>query len=132
MKDIWIIDDDEEMARAVGLMLKLLDCNATAFLNARLAVQTLLTGKKPELMIVDINMPEISRLDLIEFLRRRPEWKDMPIIMLSSEAADTIIEKAMTAGADGYVTKPVTLEELEKAMATAFYKHLNLRVEDGK
>ena len=123
MKDIWIIDDDEEMARAVGLMLKLLDCNATAFLHARLAVQTLLTGKKPELMIVDINMPEISGLDLIEFLRRRPEWKDMPIIMLSSEAADTIIEKAMTAGADGYVTKPVTLEELEKAMSNAFARH---------
>jgi CheY-like chemotaxis protein len=123
MKDIWIIDDDEEMARAVGLMLKLLDCNATAFLNARSAVQTLLTGKKPELMIVDINMPEVSGLDLIEFLRRRPEWKEMPIVMLSSEAADTIIEKAMTAGADGYVTKPVTIEELEKAMSNAFARH---------
>jgi CheY-like chemotaxis protein len=124
MKDIWIIDDDEEMARAVGLMLKLLDCNATAFLNARSAVQTLLTGKKPELMIVDINMPEISGLDLIEFLRRRPEWKEMPIVMLSSEAADTIIEKALTAGADGYVTKPVTIEELEKAMSNAFVRHI--------
>ena len=81
MKQIWIIDDDEEMGRAIGLMLKLLDCEATLFFNARTAVQILLTGKKPELMIVDINMPEVSGLDLIEFLRRRPEWKDMPIIM---------------------------------------------------
>lgn len=123
MKEIWIIDDDEEMARAVGLMLKLLDCNATAFLHARSAVQTLLAGKKPDLMIVDINMPEVSGLDLIEFLRRRPEWKELPIIMLSSEAADTMVEKAMSAGADGYVTKPVTIEELEKAMTTAFARH---------
>jgi DNA-binding response OmpR family regulator len=123
MKEIWIIDDDEEMGRAVGLMLKLLECNATAFINARSAVQTLLTGKKPELMIVDINMPEISGLDLIEFLRRHPEWKEMPIVMLSSEAADTIVEKAITIGADAYVTKPVTIEELEKAMTTALSRH---------
>jgi CheY-like chemotaxis protein len=124
MKEIWIIDDDEEMARAVGLMLKLLECNVTAFLSARSAVQTLLTGKNPDLLVVDINMPEVSGLDLIEFLRRRPEWKNLPIVMLSSEAADTTIEKAMIAGADAYVTKPVTIEELEKAMKNALARHV--------
>jgi two-component system chemotaxis response regulator CheY len=124
MRQIWIIDDDEEMGRAIGLMLKLLDCEATLFFSARTAVQVLLTGKRPELMIVDINMPEISGLDLIEFLRRRPEWKEMPIIVLSSEAADTMIDKAIRLGADTYVMKPATLEELEKAMRIAFSKHM--------
>lgn len=124
MKQIWIVDDDEEMARAVGLMLKLLDCQATAFLNARSAVQTLLTGKRPDLMVLDVNMPEVSGLDLIEFLRRRPEWKDMPVIMLSSESADTTIDRALEAGADTYVRKPVTIEELERAMQDALSKHL--------
>jgi CheY-like chemotaxis protein len=123
MKQIWVIDDDEEMGRAIGLMLKLLDCETTLFLSARPAVQALLSGKRPDLMIVDINMPEVSGLDLIEFLRRRPEWKDMPIVMLSSEAADTMIDKALTHGADAYITKPVTLEELEEAMQVAFSKH---------
>lgn len=123
MKQIWVIDDDEEMGRAIGLMLKLLDCETTLFLSARPAVQVLLSGKRPDLMIVDINMPEVSGLDLIEFLRRRPEWKDMPIVMLSSEAADTMIDKALARGADAYVTKPVTLEELEEAMHAAFSKH---------
>ena len=123
MRQIWVVDDDEEMGRAVGLMLKLLDSDTTLFLNARSAVQTLLTGKKPELMVIDINMPEISGLDLIEFLRRRPEWRAMPIIVLSSEAADTTVDKALRYGADSYITKPVTLEELEKAMENAFSKH---------
>jgi CheY-like chemotaxis protein len=123
MKQIWIIDDDEEMGRAVGLMLQLLDCEATTFINARVAVQALLTGETPDLMIVDINMPEVTGLDLIEFLRRRLEWKDIPIIMLSSEAADTMVERALQLGADTYVMKPVTLEELEKAMTDAFSKH---------
>lgn len=123
MKQIWVIDDDEEMGRALGLMLKLLDCETTLFFSARSAVQVLLTGKKPNLMIADINMPEVSGLDLIEFLRRRPEWKDMPIVVISSETADTMVDKALRYGADSYLTKPVTLEELEKAMNDAFSKH---------
>jgi CheY-like chemotaxis protein len=112
------------MGRAIGLMLKLLDCEATLFFSARTVVQALLTGKKPNLLVVDINMPEVSGLDLIEFLRRRPEWKDLPIVMFSSEAADTMIDKALRLGADTYIMKPVTLEELEKAMSDAFAKHM--------
>jgi DNA-binding response OmpR family regulator len=46
--------------------------------------------------------------------------------MLSSEAADTIVDKALELGADSYVTKPVTLEELEKAMSIASDKHKKL------
>lgn len=123
-KEVWIVDDDEEMARAVGLMLKLLDYESKHFLSPRPAAQALLAGKRPDLMILDINMPEVTGLDMLEFLRRRPEWKKLPVIMLSSEAADVMVDKALKLGADGYVMKPVTIEELEKAMAQAFYKQL--------
>jgi CheY-like chemotaxis protein len=132
MKQVWVIDDDEEMLHAVGLMLKMLDCKVTSFHNVRSAAQKLLSGEKPDLFVLDINMPEVTGLDMIEFLRRRPESKNLPIIMLSSEAADSMVDRAMELGADAYVMKPVTIEELEKAMATAFYKHLGLRVENGK
>jgi len=121
MKEVWVVDDDEEMARAVSLMLKLLDCHPIHFLGPRLAAQALLAGKRPDMMILDINMPEVSGLDMLEFLRRRPEWKKLPVIMLSSEAADVTVEKALQLGANGYVMKPVTIEELEKAMSQAFY-----------
>ena len=124
MKQVWVIDDDEEMLHAVGLMLKLLDCEVTSFHNVRSAAQKLLSGARPELFVLDINMPEVSGLDMVEFLRRRPESKDLPIIMLSSEAADTTVDQAMDLGADAYVMKPVTIEELEKAMATACDNHL--------
>jgi len=123
-KRVWIVDDDEEMGRAISLMLKLLDCDTKHFNNPRPAAQALLAGGKPDLMILDINMPEVSGLDMLEFLRRRVEWKDLPVIMLSSEAADVMVDKAMQLGADGYVMKPVTLEELEKVMSQAFYKHM--------
>jgi len=61
---------------------------------------------------------------MVEFLRRRPETKELPIVMLSSESTDIVVDQALALGADAYVMKPVTIEELEKAMANAFYKHL--------
>ncbi|HSG45119.1 MAG TPA: response regulator [Anaerolineales bacterium] len=125
MKDVWTVDDDEEMSRAIELMLKLLDCKVTTFHNVRSAAQLFAAGRKPDLLILDINMPEVTGLDMVEFLRRRPETKNLPIVMFSSEAADTMVDKALELGADSYVMKPVTIEELEKAMSTAFYKHLN-------
>jgi len=123
MKHIWIVDDDEEMNRAIGLMLKLLDCEVASFFNVRAAAQTILIGRRPDLIILDISIPEVSGLDMVEFLRRRPESKNIPIVMLSSEAADTLVDKALELGADSYIRKPVTLPELEKAMTTAFDKH---------
>jgi DNA-binding response OmpR family regulator len=123
MRSVWLVDDDEEMTRAIGLMLKMLDCEVRAFHNVRSAVHTLLAGKAPQLLILDINMPEVSGLDFLEFLRRRPEWKGLPIVMLSSESADSMVEQALKLGADAYIMKPVTIEELEKAMTAAFQKH---------
>ena len=124
MKLIWIVDDDEEMGRAISLMLKLLDCETRYFMNPRPAAQALLAGGRPDMMVLDINMPEVSGLDMLEFLRRRKEWKSLPVIMLSSEAADVTVDQAMQLGADGYVMKPVTIEELEKVMSQAFYNHI--------
>lgn len=126
MKHIWIVDDDEDMNRAVGLMLKLLDCEVASFFNVRSAAQTLLIGRRPDLIILDLNMPEVSGLDMVEFLRRRPESKNVPIVMLSSESADSIVDKALELGADSYIMKPVTLEELQKAMTAAFDRHPSL------
>ena len=125
MKQIWIVDDDEEMTHAISLMVKLLECDPIIYYNARTASQALLAGKRPDLMILDINMPEVTGLDMLEFLRRRPEWKNLPVVMLSSEAADVMIDKAYSLGADGYVTKPVIIEELERALNLAFEKHGN-------
>ncbi|NWG33582.1 MAG: response regulator [Chloroflexi bacterium] len=124
MKTVWTVDDDEEMNRAIGLMLKLLDCEVMAFHTVRAAAQMIVSGRKPDLLILDINMPEVTGLDMVEFLRRRPDTKDLPIVMLSSETADVTVDQAMQLGADSYVTKPVTLEELEKAMSAAFDKRL--------
>jgi DNA-binding response OmpR family regulator len=122
MKIAWYVDDDEEMIRAIKLMLELLDFETQSYFNARAAAKALLAGGQPELMILDINMPEVSGIDLLEFIRRRQQWNNIPVIMLSSEAADVQIDEAMELGADGYVTKPVMIDELETVIDTAFQK----------
>lgn len=123
MKKVWIVDDDQEMTDALCLMLELLDCEANSYLNARSVARTLLEGDKPDYLFLDINMPEVSGLDLLEFIRRRSEWKDLPIIMLSTEAADVTVDRAMQLGADSYIMKPVTIEEIENSMQEAYAKH---------
>jgi CheY-like chemotaxis protein len=123
MKKVWVVDDDEEMVMAVQLMLKLLDCETRSFFSPKLAARALLAGEVADLIVLDINMGEVSGIDLLEFLRRRPEWKDLPVVMLSTEASDIMIDKALALGADAYVTKPVAIDELEKAMNTAFFAH---------
>ena len=126
MKHVWLVDDHEEMNQAMKLMLQVLNCEVSSFPSARAAAQRLLAGKSPDLLILDVNLPEVSGLDLLEFLRRR-EWKELPIIMLSSEAAESTVDTALKLGADAYMMKPVTLEELEKTMTRVFEKHTSTK-----
>jgi CheY-like chemotaxis protein len=123
MKTVWIVDDDEEMIYAVRLMLKLLDCDVRHFFSAQPAARALLEGGRPDLFILDINMPGVSGIDFLEFLHRRKDLENIPVVMLSTEAADLMVDHAMDLGADAYVTKPVALEELEDAMKKAFIAH---------
>ena len=119
MKTIWYVDDDGEMIRAVKLMLQLLGYDTVSFSDARAAAKKLLKGDRPDVLLLDINMPDVTGIDFLEFVRRRSGWNDLPIIMFSSEAADIQVDTAMDLGADAYVFKPVTLEELEEALEIA-------------
>ena len=123
MKTIWIVDDDEEMIRAMQLMLRMLKYEMQSFLGVRPAVNALLEGRRPDLFMLDVSMPQITGLDFLGFLRRRPEFRMTPIIILSTEAAEVTIDKALELGVDAYVTKPVAIDELEQAIKKAFMAH---------
>jgi len=122
MTHAWIVDDDDEMSHAVVLMLRMLDVRADVFREARSAARTLLAGQKPDVLFLDINMPEVSGIDFLEFVRRNAQLKSLPIIMLSSETTDVQVDEAMAKGANAFVFKPVTLEELEGALARVMPK----------
>jgi two-component system chemotaxis response regulator CheY len=122
MRAVWIVDDDDEMSHAVKLMLQLLDSTVEIFRDARSAAKRLLAGDRPDLIVLDINMPEVSGIDFLEFLRMRDDLKEIPVVMLSSETTDIQVDEAMRIGANAFVFKPVTLEELEEAIRIALPK----------
>lgn len=115
----WYTDDDEEMTRAVRLMLHLLGYEMRSFFNARSTARALLAGEVPDILLLDINMPEVSGTDLLEFIRRRSQWENLPIIMLSSDATDAQVDLTKELGADAYIFKPVTIDELETSINRA-------------
>jgi len=119
----WIVDDDEDMSHAVKLMLGMLDYRVESFREARSAARSLASGTAPDLLILDINMPEVSGIDMLEYIRRPGGWPSLPVIMLSSETTDVQVDEAMAKGADAFVFKPVTIEELEGAIRKAVAAH---------
>lgn len=122
MQEAWLIDDDEEMSTAVGLMLNLLGFSTRSFLEASVAARALLSKDAPNLILLDINMPHVSGEDFLEFVRLRKQFDKLPIVMLSSEFTDVNVDKFIAMGADAYVFKPVSIDELEKAVEQALSK----------
>ncbi|MCH7480930.1 MAG: response regulator [Chloroflexi bacterium] len=125
MKTAWFIDDDEEMINAITLMMDLLGYQVTPFLNAPNAAEALQAGERPELILLDINMPQVSGIDLLEYIRTKLKLADLPIIMLSAEFTDVQVDQAYELGADAYVIKPVSIDELRAAIDAAMGKRGN-------
>ena len=121
-KTVWIVDDDADMRSATHLMFQVLGYNLREFSDGRDVTTALLGGDSPDLLFLDLNMPEVSGLDILQFIRSRKTWKHMPILIMSSDAEDARVEQTMRMGADGYVFKPVSLEELESSISTATEK----------
>jgi CheY-like chemotaxis protein len=119
----WIVDDDEEMSHAVTLMLRILEYGVETYKDARVAARKLSDGTQPDLIILDINMPEVTGIDMLEFIRRPGGHPTLPVVMLSSETTDVQVDEALAKGADAFVFKPVTLDELEGAIRKAVAAH---------
>lgn len=119
LKYAWSIDDDAEMGYIIRLMLKAMGFEVRSFLHPREAVQLMLRGTSPDLIVLDMNMPGVTGIDVLEFIRSRERWDHIPIVILSVESADEMVERAMNLGADGYVFKPMTMDELDEAIELA-------------
>lgn len=118
-KIAWSVDDDPNLREALCLMLDMLGYETRGFKNARSAGQALMSGDGPDILLLDINMPEVSGVELLKVIRSRKVWKGIPILIASSESAEDQVEEAIRLGADGYVFKPITLEELKMAINSA-------------
>jgi putative two-component system response regulator len=69
---------------------------------------------KPDLILLDIEMPEVSGFEFAALLQQNPEYRDIPVIFVTSHANPQLIDQAMGFGAEGYIVKPFIPEALTK------------------
>jgi len=75
-----------------------------------------LSNNRPDLLITDINMPRMDGFGLIESVRQDDSWRNMPILVLTTETSDEKKQRARIAGATGWIVKPFSPDKLAAAI----------------
>ena len=105
---ILVVEDDNSVKNLITTTLKAHDYRFLAAANGEMAIMEA-ASYNPEIMLLDLGLPDI---DGIEVIRRVRTWSLMPIIVISARSEDTDKIEALDAGADDYLTKPFSVEEL--------------------
>ncbi|GAB4444578.1 MAG: response regulator [Anaerolineae bacterium] len=111
---ILIVDDDAIVTKTMALILKRMGYETTPINNPAEALRWLqLPGNYPDLLISDVNMPQMSGYDFVSQVRANPATTHLPVIMLTANNDIDHKVEGFKAGADDYLTKPVDRTELE-------------------
>src|SRR5687767_9967122 len=118
MKSIVIVDDSPTIRRMVRASLGTF--GAGRFVEAGTGLEAIeqLTLGPVGLMVLDLNMPDMHGLEVLQFVRRHPAYRSLPVIVLTTRGDEASRLAAIEAGATVYMTKPFTPQVLaEKAQA---------------
>lgn len=112
-KKILIAEDSSTMrSLIVSTIAALGDFEIVEAANGFEALRVL-PREKVDLVITDINMPDINGLELVSFLKNNPNYKNTPLFIISTEGSERDREKGLSLGADAYLTKPFSPQELQ-------------------
>ncbi|WGV26731.1 response regulator transcription factor [Halotia branconii] len=125
-KKILVIEDD---AITRNLFVKGLEAEGFEIFDAESGLDGIQQAQEhlPDLVICDIAMPDIDGYDVLTTLRQDPVTKIIPFIFLTGSNSKTDVRKAMELGADDYLTKPSTVDELLRAIASRLKKQASLQ-----
>jgi CheY-like chemotaxis protein len=117
-KTVLIIEDEEDAAELFAEMMRVsgfrvLKTSSTAPALAMIAAE------KPDVVLLDLMMPDVSGLDILRQIRRDPILAHIPVVIISAKSMPTDIKNGMEAGASTYLTKPVGFLELREAVNRA-------------
>ncbi|GAA1412392.1 response regulator [Oerskovia jenensis] len=108
-----VIDDSRVMRRIVASTLKGLGFEIAEAGDGRAALDLLEAGERFDLACVDWNMPVMDGLELVQEVRKRRDWRDLTLMMVTTESEQNQIVRALAAGAHEYLIKPFTPDALE-------------------
>ncbi|HUJ29363.1 MAG TPA: response regulator [Myxococcales bacterium] len=112
MSALILVIDDKELN--LKLVRQLLERRGHRMVEARSAAETMerLQAERPDLILMDVQLPDVDGLTLTRELKKDPAFRDIPIIAVTSCAMPGDREQALAAGCDGYLTKPIDKNEL--------------------
>ena len=118
MPNILVVEDSPTMRQFISFAMKRIP-NARV-IEATDGVDALkkLSSDKIDLILADINMPVMDGLKLVSLVRGNPVFKDIPIIMVTTEGAEEDRKRAIAIGANAYLPKPIQTQELLKLVTT--------------
>lgn len=110
-KTVLIVDDEQSIRDMLKVALEMADFNCIEATNAHQA-HVMVTDNKPDLVLLDWMMPEVSGIDLLRRWRRNEDTANLPVIMLTAKAEEENAIRGLDVGADDYITKPFSPREL--------------------
>ena len=115
---ILIVDDEPDLLSTVEYRLKFADCGVVTASNGREGLEKAVS-EKPDLILLDTNMPVMNGRQMLEHLRANPELKGIPVIMLTALCEPQDIAAASALGVSDYITKPFDFTDLMEKMKAA-------------
>ena len=109
---LLIVEDDVHMAYLLGYLAEKERFAVERVADGRKAAERIDAGPAVDLVLLDVMLPYTDGFELLEKLRTNPAWKDVPVIILTSRTREHDAVRALSLGADDYLTKPFSPAEL--------------------
>jgi len=110
-RKILIADDEPDIVTALEFLLKRSGYDVRTVANGEEALAAL-AADPPDVVLLDIMMPVKSGYEVCQRMRERPEWRGIKIVVVSAKGREAEVSKGLSVGADLYVTKPFSTQEL--------------------
>ena len=120
--DVLIVDDSAAVRKILQRVLLQTDVALGKVMEAGDGVEALeiLKANKVGLILSDVNMPKMDGLQLLSKVKADPEYRDIPMVMVTTEGSQAKVMEAVSLGAAGYIRKPFTAEQIREKLAGLF------------
>ena len=117
--DVLIVDDSAAIRKILRRVLQQAEIPPGQGFEASDGLEALEHLKKQavQLILSDINMPNMDGLQLLSHIKANPVWKNVPVVMVTTEGSQSKVLEAVELGAIGYVRKPFTAEQIKEKLA---------------
>jgi two-component system alkaline phosphatase synthesis response regulator PhoP len=114
-KKIIIVEDEPDTAEMFAEMMRLSGHQVLKSYGGTPAI-ALISHEVPDVVVLDVMMPDLSGLEVLRYIRRDPRLEQIPVIVVSAKSLPSDIKDGLDAGANIYLTKPVAFQDLNAAV----------------